>query len=122
VLKKGAASVPAAWPRCLPTGDAGGRLGGILGETDLLSALATLLGSGRRRERPQRVGDELERLVRGLRCEREAIAARLDRYHALDAPLIVGDVTRLHDDTGWSPRYAMKQTLEDLLNDWRRRV
>lgn len=45
-----------------------------------------------------------------------------ERYHALDAPLIVGDVTRLHDDTGWSPRYSMKQTLEDLLNDWRRRV
>ena len=42
-----------------------------------------------------------------------------ERYHALDAPLIVGDVTRLHGDTGWTPRFSLKQTLEDLLNDWR---
>jgi GDP-4-dehydro-6-deoxy-D-mannose reductase len=45
-----------------------------------------------------------------------------ERYHALDAPLIVGDATRLHHDTQWSPRFSLKQTLEDLLNDWRRRV
>jgi acetoin utilization protein AcuB len=72
---------------CLPIVDAEGRLAGILSETDLLYALATLLWSERRREHPQRVGDELERLVRGLRCEREAIAARLDRYHALERSL-----------------------------------
>jgi RNA polymerase-binding transcription factor DksA/predicted transcriptional regulator len=72
---------------CLPIVDAEGRLAGILTETDLLHALATLLWSERQRERPQRVGDELERLVGGLRREREAIAARLDRYHALERSL-----------------------------------
>lgn len=45
-----------------------------------------------------------------------------ERYHALDAPLIVGDVSRLRDETGWSPRFALRQTLEDLLDDWRRRA
>jgi len=72
---------------CLPIVDAAGRLAGILTETDLLHALATLLWSDRQRERPQHVGDELERLVRELRREREAIAARLDRYHALERNL-----------------------------------
>jgi len=72
---------------CLPIVDAAGRLAGILTETDLLHALATLLWSDRQRERPQRVGDELERLVGELRREREAIAARLDGYHALERSL-----------------------------------
>ena len=43
-----------------------------------------------------------------------------DRYHALDAPLIVGDPSRLRDETGWSPRFAFRKTLADLLEDWRR--
>jgi acetoin utilization protein AcuB len=72
---------------CLPIVDAEGRLAGILTETDLLHALATLLWSDRQRERPQRASDELERLLGGMRREREAIAARLDGYHALERSL-----------------------------------
>lgn len=45
-----------------------------------------------------------------------------DRYHAIDAPLIVGDVTRLRTETGWTPRFSLLKTLEDLLDDWRRRM
>ena len=45
-----------------------------------------------------------------------------ERYHALDAPLIVGDAARLRDEIGVSPRYSLKETLEDLLNDWRQRL
>jgi GDP-4-dehydro-6-deoxy-D-mannose reductase len=44
------------------------------------------------------------------------------RYHALDAALIVGDATRLRDELGFSPRYSLRETLEDLLNDWRQRL
>lgn len=44
----------------------------------------------------------------------------LERYHAIDAPLIVGDASRLREETGWAPRFSLKETLEDLLNDWRR--
>lgn len=72
---------------CLPIVDAEGRLAGILTETDLLHALATLLWSDQQRERPLRVGDERERLVAELRRERDAIAARLDRYHSLEQSL-----------------------------------
>ncbi len=72
---------------CLPIVDAEGRLAGILTETDLLHALATLLWSDQQRERPVHVGDELERLVAEMRREREAIVARLDRYHSLEQSL-----------------------------------
>ena len=45
-----------------------------------------------------------------------------ERYHALDAALIVGDATRLRDELGFSPTYSLRETLEDLLNDWRQRL
>lgn len=52
------------------------------------------------------------------------IEVRVDpeRYHRVDAPLIVGDVTRLQQDTGWARRLSLRQTLQDLLDDWRRRA
>jgi GDP-4-dehydro-6-deoxy-D-mannose reductase len=45
-----------------------------------------------------------------------------DRYHALDAPLTFGDPRRLQTDTGWTPRYSLRETLRDLLDDWRARL
>ena len=49
------------------------------------------------------------------------VEVRVDpkRYHALDAPLVYGDVTRLREDTGWTPKFSLKDTLSDLLDDWR---
>lgn len=44
------------------------------------------------------------------------------RYHELDAPLIVGSHERLRKDTGWSPGFPLRDTLRDLLDDWRRKL
>lgn len=44
------------------------------------------------------------------------------RFRPNDTPLLLGDVTRLHDDTGWSPEITLDQTVEDLLGFWRRQV
>ena len=72
---------------CLPILDANGRLSGLLSETDLLHALASLLWAKRTRERRTRPRPELERLIADLAREREALARKLDRYHALERDL-----------------------------------
>ena len=71
---------------CLPIVDEEGRLAGLLSETDLLQALATMLWSeGVREHRAKQ--DELSLLVADLRRERSALAERLDRLHAHEREL-----------------------------------
>jgi GDP-4-dehydro-6-deoxy-D-mannose reductase len=43
------------------------------------------------------------------------------RYRPNDTPLLLGDASRLRDELGWSPRIPLEQTLDDLLEYWRRR-
>ena len=42
------------------------------------------------------------------------------RYHAVDAPLLLGDNTKLRSEVGWKPEIELKQTLADLLSYWRK--
>ena len=44
------------------------------------------------------------------------------RFRPNDTPLVLGDHSRLTADTGWSPRIAFEQTVEDLLGYWRGQV
>lgn len=67
------------------------------------------------------VRDLLDELVRLSRVPVQVVVDP-DRYHALDASLMVGDPTKLKRETGWSPRYSLGETLKDLLDDWRTRV
>lgn len=46
----------------------------------------------------------------------------VDRIQNNDVPVQVGSYQKLHKVTGWSPKISLKQSLSDLLNDWRRRV
>jgi GDP-4-dehydro-6-deoxy-D-mannose reductase len=39
-----------------------------------------------------------------------------------DLPMLVGDHSRLTEDTGWTPSIPLEQTIDDLLEFWRRRV
>jgi GDP-4-dehydro-6-deoxy-D-mannose reductase len=43
------------------------------------------------------------------------------RYHAVDVPLLLGDNTKLRRELGWEPHYSLRETLADLLDDWRAR-
>ena len=36
-----------------------------------------------------------------------------------DAPIVVGDHTRLTHDTGWQATIPLEHTLDDLLDFWR---
>ncbi|MFM7068730.1 MAG: GDP-mannose 4,6-dehydratase [Actinomycetes bacterium] len=40
----------------------------------------------------------------------------------VDIPVLRGDATRLRDDTGWEPTIPLEVTLQDLLDDRRRRL
>ena len=70
---------------CLPIVDEAGRLEGLLSETDLLHALATLVASVTPRE-PEKA-DALAELVAQLQNERSRIAVQLDRYHRVEREL-----------------------------------
>jgi GDP-4-dehydro-6-deoxy-D-mannose reductase len=40
----------------------------------------------------------------------------------VDTPRVICDASRLRADTGWAPRFSLRATLADLLDDWRARV
>ncbi len=42
------------------------------------------------------------------------------KFRPNDTPLLAGDATRLKTDTGWSPQVPLRQTVDDLLDYWRR--
>jgi GDP-4-dehydro-6-deoxy-D-mannose reductase len=44
------------------------------------------------------------------------------RMRPSDVELLVGDSSKLREQTGWQPRYAFRQTMNDLLDYWRARV
>jgi GDP-4-dehydro-6-deoxy-D-mannose reductase len=71
--------------------------------------------------RAYRIGDILDAL---LSRSRVAIAVRPDpgRYRPHDAPLVLGDASRLTSELGWAPRIPIEQTLSDLLEHWRQAV
>ncbi len=46
----------------------------------------------------------------------------LDRMRSNDAPLFVGDPTKLEKLTGWKAKIQLEQTLKDLLSYWRKNI
>lgn len=43
-------------------------------------------------------------------------------HRPVDYPRYYGDPTKIHEQTGWSNRIAIKQSLEDILNYWRTEI
>jgi CBS domain-containing protein/RNA polymerase-binding transcription factor DksA len=70
---------------CLPIVDETGRLEGLLSETDLLHAFATVLSSRSLKDRD--APDTLAGLVAQLERERSRIAQQLEHYHAVEQGL-----------------------------------
>jgi len=68
-----------------------------------------------------RLADLLDQLVAlsGQRVEVKVDAARL---RPADAPVLIGDPSRLRAATGWTPTIPLEQTLRDLLDHWRERT
>ncbi len=70
---------------------------------------------------PRRIGDVLDELLAlaGVDARIELDAARL---RPVEIRLAAGDATRARAMLGWSPEIPWRQTLADVLADWRRRI
>lgn len=44
------------------------------------------------------------------------------RLRPVDIPILLGDATRLRQETGWEPQYTFEQSLLDVMNDCRQQV
>lgn len=51
-----------------------------------------------------------------------AIEQDPSRFRPNDTPMVLGDRSRLTNDTGWEPAITLEQTIGDLLAYWRRRT
>jgi GDP-4-dehydro-6-deoxy-D-mannose reductase len=67
----------------------------------------------------------MRELVEGL-CRRATTQVDIQvdpaLYRPHDAPLVLGDATRLRRDTSWEPQVPLERTLDDLLAYWRRAI
>ena len=58
-----------------------------------------------------------------LFIERARVPIRIEqdpaRFRLNDTPLLLGDLTKLTADTGWTAKVPLEQTVEDLLGYWR---
>lgn len=70
---------------------------------------------------PRRIGDVLDELLElaGVDARVEVDPARL---RPSEIPTAVGDATLARDMLGWSPVIPWRQTLTDILDDWRGRI
>lgn len=59
-----------------------------------------------------------------LSQSRKHLSTRVDaaRVQKNDIPRQAGSYQKLHKATGWRPKISLKQSLSDMLNDWRTRV
>lgn len=44
------------------------------------------------------------------------------RVRSVDVPVMIGDAARFRKRTGWRPQIPLRRTLNELLDDWRRRI
>lgn len=45
-----------------------------------------------------------------------------ERLRPSDVPILVGDCTKFRERTGWAPRIPLEQTLEEILDYWRKQL
>lgn len=108
------------------------RVGNLDAERDLLDvrdvvrAYAALMESGT----TGTVYNVASGVARSIRRVLDALVARAgvairievdqSRMRPNDIPVLVGDASRLHTATGWKPTIPFEQTMDDLLEYWRR--
>jgi GDP-4-dehydro-6-deoxy-D-mannose reductase len=71
--------------------------------------------------RAVRIGDLLDELLR-LSTVSVRIEPAPDRMRPSDTPVVAGDPSRIRTELGWTPRFALADTLEATLEWWRHQV
>jgi GDP-4-dehydro-6-deoxy-D-mannose reductase len=67
------------------------------------------------------VGEMLDILL-GFSAQKIEVKVDPSRLRPSDVKLLWGDSSKFRAATGWAPTIPFEQTMEDLLNYWRRRV
>jgi len=75
------------------------------------------IGSGH----PVAIRELLDMLLELSRVE-IAVEPDPERMRPSDVPVIACDASRFHARTGWTPAIPLRQSLTDILDDWRKRV
>lgn len=100
----------------------------LLDVRDVVRAYLALIERGRRGGAYNVCRGEGVRLTRLLELliarARVPIAVEPDpaRMRPADVPYLVGDPAAIERDTGWRAQITLEQTLDDLLEEWRRRT
>jgi GDP-4-dehydro-6-deoxy-D-mannose reductase len=64
--------------------------------------------------------EEILNLLLSMTSKKIEIAQDLNRTRPVDVPILVGDYSKFNAKTGWAPKIQFKQTLQDLLDYWRK--
>jgi GDP-4-dehydro-6-deoxy-D-mannose reductase len=67
------------------------------------------------------VGTLVERLVQLSEIPLELVEDP-QLMRPVDVPVLIGDASKLHEETGWSPSVPMETTLAQVLDEWRRQL
>ncbi|WP_334142445.1 GDP-mannose 4,6-dehydratase [Rhabdothermincola sp.] len=67
------------------------------------------------------ISELADRLV-GMASRPMRLEGDPDLQRPVDVPILRGDYTKLHKDTGWEPQIPLDETLADVLDEWRARV
>lgn len=68
--------------------------------------------------RAVRIGDVLQQLLARAQV-RINVVVDPERLRPSDAPLVLGDLSRLRSELNWSPQIPLERTLDDMLDYWR---
>jgi len=92
---------------------------------DIVRGYAMLLERGRAGEvynigsgQGYSIRDLLQRLL-AMTEETIAVSRDPERMRPSDVPVLIGDIRKITDHTGWKPEISMDTTLRDVLEDWR---
>ena len=97
----------------------------IMDQRDLVEALLLLAEKGKAGEAYNISSEYVYQMKDILAMVEEEIGHKLDVYvdpkllRPTDERVIVGDITKLKNDTGWYQKIKMKQTVADMIAYWR---